>query len=191
MGTSRNDPSPDIPVWHPTMSLLGRRNIPANRQTQEIWRSISADDSGERFASSLSSPMLAEACRIVDQQSSIQDGIRRFDESIAAQYETGLTLDMGRRALARTLANGGHSQEFVAELFTEAVSYYASRDLPSVVGCSGRIGTATELVQLKQAIRQTTRDTVLKAGVPIYDHDGWGKYILGVVELLKGVNAAS
>lgn len=188
MGTSRNDPSPDTPPWRIALSILGRNDILPERQMQQLWRSASADRD-ESLIQDFTSPVLAEACRIADQRLKVVDAINEFNRIADEKYESGLAIDMGRRALARITGFGGDSKDFVGELFSEASSYYASRDLPSVVGIEGRPSTASELIELKNNIRNKTKQLVRQAEAPRYDSNNWSHYIKVVIDLLKGMGS--
>lgn len=184
MGTSRNDPSPKTPPWKIALAVLGTPEFPPIRQSAEIWKAVAADR-GERLARDFSNDSLAEACRWVAEGLSVEESLSRFDKSTLYESDAGLAVDMGRRALVRCAAEGGDAASFVGELFAEAVSYYASRDLPSYVGAEGRVSTTSDVIQLKESLRETTRKQVRSLGQPRLGPGEWREYITMVLRVLQ------
>src|SRR2546427_5929708 len=165
MGTSRNDRSPMTPPWKMALAVLATPDVPPERQSIEIWKAVAADR-GQKLVRDFSNPSLAEACRWVSQGLSVQEALTRFNRSTLYESNAGLAIDMGRRALARCAAERGDAASFVGELFSEAVSYYASRDLPSYVGAEGRISNSSDVIRLKETLRETTKQQVRCLGQP-------------------------
>ncbi len=190
MGTSRNDPSPDIPPWRMARAALGRDQFTPERQAEALWRAA-ASERGDRLVDSFAEPALATACAIVQARSPVREALQTFDAAVAELGTAGLMVDMGRRALARTAARAGDAADFAGELFAEGVSYYASRDLPSVVGAAGRVQTAAGSLELKGELKRTTREAVVRLGPPASDPDGWRRYVSSALKVLRGVGDAS
>lgn len=188
MGTSRNDPSPNTPPWRMARAALGREQIGPERQIEALWRAAAADR-GERLEQAFAEPVLASACAIAGRAGSVVEALNGFDTAVAEQGAAGLAVDMGRRALARTAARGGTAAEFAGELFAEAASYYAARDLPSYVGAAGRVQSAADSLQLKSEFRRVTKEMVGRVGVPATDPEGWRRYVGGVLQTLTGTGA--
>jgi hypothetical protein len=138
MGTSRNDRSPDTPPWRLTLASLGAAGVPAERQGQEIWRAALADR-GERLRDQLGQAFVGEVCRLAARAKSATEALGDFDRLAHERRAVGLAVEMARRALARAAASQGGLRGFSGEFFAEATSYYAARDLPSVIGRSNRI----------------------------------------------------
>lgn len=88
--------------------------------------------------------------------------------------------------LARSVARGTGAAGFAADLFADASSYYASRDLPSFIGAAGRIPNTSSAIELKNAITKVTREQVLTIGVPPTDTDGWASFVRSVLMVLRG-----
>jgi hypothetical protein len=185
MGTSTNQPSPNIPTWRLANAVLGRPDWTAERQSREIWRAATSDREGQLYRD-LANPLLVEACRIAEGG---QDPIRAgqyFHQRLNEDHAAGLALEMAKRALVRAAATQSGATGFASELFAEAASYYVSRDLPSFVGQSGRIATTTEAVHLKDQIRMVARETALKTGPVKADIDSWQTYVSRVISALRG-----
>ena len=157
MGTSRNDSSPDSPPWKPALAVLGTPRIPVERQCVEIWRAA-VGDRGDSLFEDLSNPAIASGYTYVAEGMTVAEAIRNFDSDCMKQKKASFAMEMARRALARCVATGktDKPKSYGAELFAEAVSYYASRDLPSFVGAAGRISNISELLTLKQGLREVT-----------------------------------
>ncbi len=87
---------------------------------------------------------------------------------------------MSKRAFVRAVALKSGSSGFATELFNEVVSYYASRDLPSLIGTKNHILKPIDSIKLKRALRERTKlfasSTIVKA-----DRTGWRKYIDEVI----------
>jgi hypothetical protein len=182
MGTSTSDPSPDTPSWRIARQLLGREAAPIARQSEEIWKAATTDRGG-RLAGELASPVLAAAGAVAADVRSPIDAMRAFNRIATEQRASGLALEMGRRALVRAVTAGGGASAFGAELFAEAASYYASRDLSSFVGAAGRVPSSSESIALKDGLRSIARGAA--AAVPVRtDSDGWSTYVRTTLAVL-------
>lgn len=189
MGTSRNDRSPGTPPWTMAWAVLGAIDVPVERQCIEIWRAASADR-GDKMLRDFANRSLAEACRVAAAGLSPQEAVARFNEISRYESDAGLVIDMGRRAIARCAAERGTAVKFVAELFSEAVSYYVSRDLPSYVAAAGRVANTTEAIKLKESLRRVTKQQVEGVGEPKLGPKQWQEYVAHVLRVLqdKGVS---
>jgi hypothetical protein len=184
VGTSRNDRSPATPPWTIALAVLGAPEVPAERQCAEIWRAAVADR-GERMFSNFSSESIAEACRLASAGLPPQEAIAIFNERTRYETQAGLVTDMARRAIARCAAKEGSATEFAAELFSEAVSYYASRDLASYVAAPGRVADSTSAIKLKDSLRNTTKEWVRSVGRPGLGPRQWARYVSRVLTRLQ------
>jgi len=184
MGTSRNDRSPNTPPWRPALAILGRTNSPPEQQSREIWRAAAADR-GEKLLRDFSHEALSQACKLVAQRSPLMEGLNAYDTTVLHASDGGLALEMGRRALARSLASESSPTHFVGELFSEAVSYYCSRDLPSFVAAPGRIQSTSSAIKLKEDLRKVARNSVKAIGPPKYVGREWKGYITKVLKHLQ------
>jgi hypothetical protein len=185
MGTSRNDRSPSSPPWRPVAAVLGRKDIPTQRQTQELWLAAFADR-GERLIGDFSKPAMVDLLAVAAANPTPQAAMRAFDDVLAKHEDAGLALDFARRALVRNAAAKGGAAGFASELFCEASGYYASRDLPSYVGAEGRIANASGAIELKNAIRAATQQVVARVEAPKADRSSWQRYVTAVIDQLRG-----
>ena len=185
MGTSSNPASPNTPSWDLAKALLGRDGVDPKRQSTELWRAASGER-GDQLLEELSSPLVAEACQIAGTTKSVPEAINSFENRILERHENTLTLDLCKRALARTVAMGSGEQGFGAEFFGEITTYYASRDLPSFTAANGRIQTTSEAIQLKQELRSIAAETARSAGKVASDQRGWRSYVHDALEALQG-----
>jgi hypothetical protein len=185
MGTSKNVASPDTPPWKFALAVLGRPAVPLELQNREIWRSVEAER-GPRVIDDFSHPALAAACRLASGSSNVQTALHAYDEQLVVQNKSGFAVEIGRRALARAVLSNQGSEGFARELFAEATSYYASRDLPSFVGSKGRVETTSASIALKANLKEITRTIVESAGAPSLDPEGWTRFVSNVVRRLKG-----
>ena len=184
MGTSRNDPSPGIPPWKMARTLLGRPDASPERQVGQIWRAASAD-LRESLQSLLSSESVAAASEIAASTVDPTEARSVFGEKLASAGDPSLFVDLAQRAMLRACARGTGRAGFAEEFFSEATSYYASRDLPSVMGTPGRIGNAAAGIDLKRQLKTTAATLVHGAGSPPDDPGSWGSYVERVLERLK------
>lgn len=185
MGTSRNDMSPRIPPWKPVLAVLGRNDVSPERQSLEIWRAAAAER-GERLLRDLGNPTLAEACSLVSKGGSVGETLAAYDEATLHLSNVGLAVDLGRRALARAAVKSSGAAGFASELFAEAVSYYASRDLPSFIAAPGRVASSSGAIALKEDLRNIARRAAYTAGTPAVDQRGWSRYVARVLKALQG-----
>jgi hypothetical protein len=184
MGTSKNVASPDTPPWKMALAVLGRPDVPVPRQNREIWRSVQAER-GPEAADDFSQPVLATACRLASESSDVQVSLHIYEEHLASQNKSGFAVEIAKRALARAVHSQQGAEGFARELFAEATSYYASRDLPSFVGSRGRVNTTSAAMALKASLKETTRTIVRSAGTPAVDPEGWATYVGGVFRRLR------
>jgi hypothetical protein len=185
VGTSKNVGSPDSPPWKFSLAVLGRLDVPADRQNQEIWRSAEADR-GPRLADEFSHPVLAAACELASTAKDVRKTLVAYESHLSDTHKSGFAVEIARRALARAVSSQQGSQGFACELFAGATSYYASRDLPSFVGSKGRVETISAAAELKFQLKETTRTIVQYVGPPIVNPEGWGSYVRKVLAGLRG-----
>ncbi len=183
MGTSSNHPSPNTPNWNLVRAVLGNDNVDETRQSNEIWRAAVADR-GEMLFKDLSSSLLSNACSLAAKITSVPDAVSIFEQSILESHSSSLTLDLGKRALARAISTKTGADGFASELFAEMVSYYAARDLPSFVGAHGRIKTTTESIALKNKFQSLARKAASSFPVKADSH-GWKGYVKKVLDVLQ------
>lgn len=88
--------------------------------------------------------------------------------------------------MVKSLAARGSTIDFVGEVFSEAISYYASRDLPSFVAAEGRISSSSGAIKLKEQFRRIAKASVRSLGQPKYSEKQWKPYISQVLDTLKG-----
>jgi hypothetical protein len=167
------------------MAVLGRSDIPPERQSREIWLAATADR-GEKLLNDYSHHALAKACKLVAEGRPVNEGLLQYEKATRYESESGFALELGRRALIRSLARRKSTTDFVGELFSEAISYYASRDLPSFVAAKGCITNASESIKLKDQFRRLTKTTVKSLGEPKYDERHWRPYVAKVLDALRG-----
>ena len=185
MGTSSNQPSPNTPSWNIAQAALGHLGLDVERQSEELWQSALMDRDG-RLTEELTNPLLASACEIAEERISPARAVQSFDNTLNQQYAAGLTLDMAKRALARASAAESGSIGFAEELFAEATSYYASRDLPSFVGSPERVQTTSDSIALKESLRNIAREAARTAAPIATDLQGWRSYVSEVLASLRG-----
>jgi hypothetical protein len=185
VGTSRNDASPRTPPWRIALAVVGTTDVSPSRQSLEIWKAVAADR-GANLLRDFSNPALRAACRYVSEGVPVHDALARYDRSTLHESSAGLALEIGRRALARCTAQRTDAASFVGELFAEAASYYASRDLPSFVAARGRVSNTSGAIDLKDALRQTTKTQVMALGDPQLTPKQWKNHINRVLKALTG-----
>jgi hypothetical protein len=185
MGTSKNVRSPDIPPWKPFLAVVGRPDIPVERQATELWRGAYADR-GPRLEDDFSQRTLAFACELAATSRNLQRALHEYDAANQREHRAGLGVEIGRRALARAIARGTGAAGFAADFFADASSYYASRDLPSFIGAAGRVKNTSSGIELKNAITNVTREQVSKIGMPRTDAEGWASFVKSALMVLRG-----
>lgn len=185
MGTSKNVRSPDIPPWKPFLAVIGRLDIPVERQARELWRAAYADR-GPRLEDDFSQKTLAVACGLAATSRNVQAALREYDAANQREHQAGLGIEIGRRALARAVARGTGAAGFAKDFFADASSYYTSRDLPSFVGVAGRVKNTSSAIELKNAIIGATREQVSKMGMPRSGTEGWASFVKSALMVLRG-----
>lgn len=185
MGTSRNVASPNTPPWKMALAVLGRPDVPVSKQNREIWLSVQAER-GSEATDEFSQPALATACRLASESSDVRVSLQTYEEHLASRGKGGFAVEIAKRALVRAVHSKQGAEGFARELFAEATSYYASRDLPSFIGGGDRVNTTTAAIALKASLKETTRLIVQSAGTPAIDPEGWAKYVGSVFRKLRG-----
>lgn len=182
MGTSVNSRSPSTPNWRLSRAILGRSDVDHQRQAQELWRAGLADREG-KLESDLADPIIANICRVASEVAHPKEAYNAHEELLAKEGRTSLVLDMSKRALIRAVASKTGTQGFASELFSEVVSYMASRDLPSYVGVKGRISTPSASIALKNDLRKYASKAAMAVPVET-SSSGWSEYVSKVTKIL-------
>lgn len=187
MGTSTNQPSPARdPSWIALRKILANEHFAVSRQSQELWRAASADESVQ-LGRSLASPIFAEAASIAGTSSSVADALQSFRNTLATAQSASLLAEIGARALVRAIRGGTGTKGFAAELFAETASYYVSRDLPSLVAAPNRAVSISAAVSVKQSILDTARKAASdNAGTAPLEGRAWKKFVMATLSSLRG-----
>lgn len=183
MGTSTNQASPRTPSWGLVQAILGDPQVLVERQSQEIWRAAATDREG-RLVADLGSSLLAVACGIASERTDPATAVGNFELFLLRERGFGLALDIAKRALARAAASGSGAPGFGAELFAEVISYYASRDLPGLVG--SRLPTTSSSIRLKEQLRGIARRAAAAVDPPSSSPDMWRTFVGSVLASLQG-----
>jgi hypothetical protein len=183
VGTSRNDPSPKTPEWRPAIAILGRTDIPIERQSAELWSAAAADLDGT-LRDDLSHHVFAEACEIAERGGDLFDALDSYDDASRREHKPGIAIEFGRRALARSLSNREGAAGFARELIAETAGYFASRDLPSYVGSKDRIAGVEDLVSLKDRLADQARNIASGVWQPGMGPERWRNYITSAIREL-------
>jgi hypothetical protein len=176
MGTSTNQRSPDVPSWRIVQRVLGSHDVPVGTQFRELWKAVVAERK-EPLLKQLGGPLMAEAYSLAGSQEPVTHVLGRFDSLARSSSEFGLEIDLGREALARSLITGSGSTGFVKALFSEVLSYYVSRDLPSYVGAPGRVATTSEAIKLKSALARSAEDAVGRLELNVERPSSWRRLV--------------
>jgi hypothetical protein len=184
MGTSRNDPSADIPPWRRARAVLGRPDFTPDQQGTVLWQAAFAERS-QALLGELSDPLLARVCLLADQHAPVVETLQTFDNVLYENHAASVTLDFARRALGRAALTEGGARAFAAELFAELTAYYASRDLPSVLATPNKIRTISESARLTHELRKTVLDKVRELGDPSTRPQGWARYVRRALGVLR------
>ena len=139
-------------------------------------------EKGVALMGELTATPFAEAVGLADRP--LAEALPAFDRSVRESRTTSLFADLARRALARAVVTQGGGEAFGAELFAEATGYFASRDLPSVVGSQGKVQTAKDSLALKAALRNEALSRVRQVRAdPRVD---WTGYVSAAISALAG-----
>lgn len=161
--------------------MLGREDVPPNSQQHWLWRAAVAEK-GSELLRELSQRPFAEAASLADR--ALPEALPAFDQSIRSSGTTTLFADLARRALARAVVTRGGGDAFGPELFAEATGYFASRDLPSVVGGPGRVQTAKDALALKAALRGEVLSSMSRVSAD--PRSDWSAYVSEALNVLSG-----
>lgn len=185
MGTSTNPRSPNTPQWRPLRAVLGS-GWPIERQSSEVWLAATADREGQ-LSDDLGAPEVAAAGQIASSGLNPVQATRAFDNVLEDSGAHGIIMDMARRALARAAAAESGVEGFATQLFTEAVSYYVSRELPSHVGRREGVSSTSAAIELKSRIKEVTRDIVRRQPAASAEPGEWKAYVSRVLATLREV----
>jgi len=183
MGSSTNQPSPNIPTWKIFKKVLGSNDWAVERQSLELWRAA-AGDRGGRLSDELSNSSMASAGKIAERKLQPKIALKEFNNILHESFNEGHHFEMAKRALLRASASESGAIGFASELFSETASYYASRDLPSYVAKSGRIPTTSESIELKNRLRGIASTAAKNTELKNLEPDNWNRYIKKVIDSL-------
>jgi hypothetical protein len=184
MGTSTNHPSPNAPSWNLAKAVLGREGISAEDQSRELWRAATADTSA-KLEEHLCGPAILQALDVANRSESVSEALSSYDKAVASSHTATFFADISRRALVRAVASGAGVPGFAQELFAETVSYYASRDLPSIVGAKGKVSNTSAAISLKRQFADIAKDAARGYRTEVSTRS-WPTVVASVLAVLKG-----
>jgi hypothetical protein len=184
MGTSTNPRLPSTPLWTPATAVLGHLDWAPDRQGTEIWRAALADRNAS-LQNDLAGDLTAAASRLARAHRMVPTALSSFDTVVSTTDSIGVVVEFARRALAKAVADRSGSSGFAQELFAEAVSYYASRELPSIVGKASKIQTTGSWIALERQLRDFTRARVSAGEQPPSSERAWTTYVSRICNRLR------
>jgi hypothetical protein len=184
VGTSRNDPSPDVPVWRRAKAILGNPRFSPGEQGAALWQAA-LSERRERLTEELSDPVLVRACALAGERTSASEALSRFDSVLFDARSASVTVEFARRALGRAALKRGGAGLFAVELFAEITDYYAARDIPSIVSTSNRVRTVSETIRLADELRGIVRQRIEALGEPGHRQREWSSYVRRALTTLR------
>jgi len=158
--------------------------VSAENQSREVWRAATADTSA-KLEEHLCGPAILQALEVAKQSQSVPEALSSYDKAVASSHAATFFADISRRALVRAVASGSGIPGFGQELFAETISYYASRDLPSIVGAKGKVSNTSAAISLKRQMAD-----IAKAAARGYPTEisarSWPTFVASVLAVLKG-----
>jgi len=191
MGTSISHSSPPTNNWRAVAATYLSESIGTERVIQEIWRAASHQPTGD-MGSDLAQPVIQRCLQIALEARSPQDAYQNTARMIALSEKSTLATDIAKRAVVGVfLRKEERASCFVRLLFSGAVDYLISRDLPSYIGKGNRLENVTDSIKFKISIKQQV-ETIVSA-FPIsreiaQDPVEWKNYIKNVVASLAGAH---
>jgi len=183
VGTSSNHASPRTPSWAIARSLLGLEAGLPESQSRELWRAAMGDVEASP-ARLLAVDCVAKAYELAGSSRSAPEAFDQYDDYLISNRAGGLVADLARRALGRAVAQGEGKRTFAAEIFAETVSYYAARDLPSVIGGPGRVPIVSDSISLKESFRSIARQAALSRWESSLELAQWPGFVTSVCNAL-------
>jgi len=181
MGTSVSHHSPDTHNWRAVAASYLSKDFTIERINQEIWRAATNQPAGN-LPMSLAEPIIADCLKTVMSSSSAQEAAHAVSKLVAVSGEANLATDIARRAAVTSfLEPGDRRMNFIRSLFSEAVNYLVSRDLPGYVGLSDRIRDVSSSIIFKRDIKKRVENIIDKNPAQEYietDSDSWKTYIV-------------
>lgn len=187
MGTSNSIPSPRVPRWSAVAAAIGNAAISPERQSGEIW-SAARQEWGNELIASIATIGRALA-GIAEVASNPGTALEELDDWASENRLVGLVADLAPSALARSVATGAREKQVVPELFAEIADYYASRDLPGVVGATQKVPTSAATLELKDRLKDIARRAALTEGSLPPTADRWSDFIARIVARLATINS--
>jgi hypothetical protein len=184
MGTSSSHPSPRTPSWSIAREVLANAAVEPATQSRELWRAAASDQTAQ-LIEKLSHPIMSRACELAGEAMSPSDALASFEKILISSHTSGLVFDMARRALARAAAVRAGQRGFAAELFSELVSYYSSRDTPSFIAGRDRVATTSGAIFLKGQLRAIARQAAAETSPLSSDPQVWAGFVRAVVDHLQ------
>lgn len=189
MGTSTSQQSPRTVNWSAVAAIYKNKKIPTKRVVQEVWRAATNQPVGD-LKSALASPIIAQCLEITLRAKSSVEAYHTISRMIALTGPSTLATDMAKRASVNSFSKpGDHRMNFIESLFSEAINYLMSRDLPGYVGTGDRLKNVSDLIKFKKSIRSQTETIVNKQKIPIRvekEYSKWKTYVENIIDVLVG-----
>ncbi|MBN1316518.1 MAG: hypothetical protein JXA42_13665 [Anaerolineales bacterium] len=189
MGTSMNQGSPRTPNWRAASIAYISDSIPLERAVQEIWRAAENQPEGN-LPEELANPIVAKCLEIAKSAQTHNEASHDSRRAIAISGQASLAADIAQRAVVQSFQSKENREKaFAQALFSEAIDYLVSRDLPGYVGVGGRVKTVSQAIEFKNAIRSQVIRVINEIPQPSglkSDPSIWRKYVFQVVSHLTG-----
>ena len=189
MGTSISQRSPNTNNWRAVAAIYRSEEIPVERAVQEVWRAATNQPLGD-LKSALAAPIIAQCLGITLEAKSPSEAYHTISKMVALKGLSTLATDLAKRAAVNSFSKPGNRRlNFAESLFSEAINYLVSRDLPGYVGVGDRISNVSDIIKFKKSVRQQVEITVNKYNVPVSvekEYDSWKTYVGNVIDILVG-----
>jgi hypothetical protein len=189
MGTSISHRSPSTPNWHAAISTYGTEAFTVDRVVKEIWRAATNQPIGD-LKSDLAAPIISQCLGAALNAESPEQAYHNTSRMIALSGFSTLATDIAKRAVVSSfLKTENRNANFVKSLFSEAVNYLISRDLPSYVGTGDRIKNVSATMDFKKQVKNEVETIVGRHPIPNgleRDAEAWKTYVERTISSLAG-----
>lgn len=186
MGTSVNQASPKTVAWRAVMTAYGTPSVPPKRVLSLLARAASVDPEANVFKL-LASPVVARCLELALEHDDPKAATVAVNREVVRLRAAGLETVLARRAVVQSYQAPGRAMQYARALFSGACEYLASRDLPGLVGSTGRLRTVNDLRLLKAELAREAERAVDRAGPPptTPTPQSWREYTEAVLRELQ------
>jgi len=185
MGTSISHPSPKTLGWQAVAECYHDEAITPIRTATEIWRASQHHDSP--LVSHIESDAVFECYESVRNGSNASEALKLATNAIISLKKNSIIAEIARRSIPAAFGTSDKLRGWRALFFAQVTDYLMSRDTSGFVGKEYRNKNIVDLVNFKESVKSSVKDTVKAINIDPRSIREWTKYVKNVIKRLSGV----